>query len=190
MTTRFSCWFWLLPLVALLCGQAGVTPAQDDPKEVEKKLQVVRKQIEKLELTFNGVIPDAGKIQVVRKQIDELRQQEQVLLKLQEEQRKDQQKAEEEKKTQYAKVEIRGQLRRSAVNDWQGHSRLPPWQVSFGDLTWFIDFRQKKELLAAAKQLAGKPVALVGKVELLRDPLVFLSPMPVVMVESLKPAEK
>jgi hypothetical protein len=163
MTARFLRWFLLLPLVALLCGQPGVAPAQDDPKEIARRLEVLRQQI------------------------DGLRQQEQALLKLQEEQRK----AAEEKKSQYVKVEIRGRLLKENRGGGPGSalSALWVWDVKSGELTWPLDLGEKKELLAAAEPLAGKAVVITGKVEGRNDGRSF-GPVPVVIVESLKPAEK
>jgi len=163
MIARLIRWFLLLPLVALLGGQPGVASAQDDPKEIARKLDVLRKQIE------------------------DLRQQEQALLKFQEEQRK----AVEEKKSQYIKVEIRGQLLKENRGGGPGGAiaLLWGWDVKYGELTGGLDLGDKKELLAAAEPLAGKAVILTGKVAGRNDGRSF-GLVPVVLVDSLKPAEK
>lgn len=148
----------------MIVGPATRVASADDAKEVARKLQEVQKRL------------------------DELRQQERDLLALQEQLRQ----AESEKKSQYAKVEIRGRLRKQTRD--AGLARHDVWVLSFGELSWALDLDGKKPLLAAAERLTGKPVFVTGKVEGRRAGMLFdassFAPEPVVVVEKLGPAPK
>jgi hypothetical protein len=168
---RFGVALWLVPLAALGAAQPPGNPRGEGPDEVERKLQLLRQQI------------------------DDLRKQEQALLKLQEEQKREA----AEKKAQFGRVEVRGRLVRNMAGPF-GPQEVAPWAVEFGDLIWALELRGGKELQALAEKLDGKPVLLKGKVEAPSvgagpgprggpRPGGFSSPAPVIVVESLKAAE-
>lgn len=156
-------WLWVVPVLALLGSPASAVRSGEGAAEIENKLRQVRKQLE------------------------ELRRQEQALVAAREEARR---KA-AEKKAQYARVEVRGRLRRERRG---GPDRQTVWVVSFGELEWPVDLGGKKELAAAAERLTGKAVILTGRVVGRTWPPGGPGgggpPQAVVEAESLKPAEK
>jgi hypothetical protein len=191
MKPYLCCTLLLLVFPTLLVAQTGKAAPKDSVDEVEKKLREVRKQIEDIdELRLSGRVERLQILthQDVANRVVELRRQEQTLLKARERFQKEA-ADEAEKRDYYAKVEIKGRLRKETISDHVqgviGHN----WAVSIDDLTWYLDLGNNKELLAVAEQQAGKPVVVTGKV-VGRAPLRCLTLMPTIVVDSLKAAEK
>jgi hypothetical protein len=159
MRTTISTMLWLLPVAAVLTMPFAGAPANDSAEQVEQKLQAIRKQIE------------------------DLRLQEQNLLKLQEQQRREA----AEKATQYAKVEIRGRLHKRYSDSNFGGSTF--WVVSFGDSELPLDIGEKTELRTAAEQLNDQTVLITGKLDGRQTRRAF-GPETTVVVGTLKPVEK
>lgn len=100
------------------------------------------------------------KLKELRDQIDELKRKHQSL----ESEKKtllEKRNAKEdaaEKKKHYAKMEIRGKLVRTS----RGNNLPGTWHVVINDLTWGLNFGDKKELQASAEKLLGKGVIITG----------------------------
>jgi hypothetical protein len=155
--------------LALVIASGGGLAAQTPQDEYDRKQKALRDEIEQLQ----------KRLDTLKKQQQELTDKKKEIQAQLEAQRKEQErrakveaerkaKEEADKKKHFAKVEIRGRLVKA------DHGQ---WRVVINELTWTLNFGDKKTLYASAEKLAGKGVVITGVVPNKRSPYQFGYPI-------------
>jgi len=151
--------FGLLAVLAvggMLTAQPGdKAPSNNGDDALEKKIKELRDQIDELNRKQQALEKEQKLLLDKKYEKERLAQERKA-----KEDAERQAKEAAEKKKHFARVEIRGKL----VITYHGHNNPSTWQVVINDLTWNLNFGDKKELKASAEKLAGKGVVITGVV--------------------------
>jgi hypothetical protein len=159
----------VLLVFGVVAAKNGGQPDKETADELEKKIQQLNDKIEELRKRQNELFREQ-KALLDKKNEAELRAAEEAARKEAERKANEeaQRKAKEaaEKKKHVAKVEIRGLLSKAPETFPFQANQFPQaiWTVTINDLKWGLKFGDKKDLVALATKLAGKPVTITGTV--------------------------